>query len=158
MKLAINRQFGGFRLSMASQIHVAERKGIKVYPYISKLFSRADYMDMTKTFIKYTGLAEETFDQLELFQKDPQVDQFVLKDMSTDWDGYIQKFKPWKWEPDKNRTDKDLIATILADGDAANTRVSELEIVEVPDGYDYKIDDYDGMETVYIGKDLRTIN
>lgn len=46
------------------------------------------------------------------------------------------------------RTDLDLIKVINEMGAAANGRFAELAIVEIPDGIAWKIDDYDGIETV----------
>lgn len=34
-------------------------------------------------------------------------------------------------------------------GEKANGKYSRLEVVEIPDGLDYVIDDYDGIETLH---------
>ena len=34
-------------------------------------------------------------------------------------------------------------------GEKANTRFSDLKIVEIPDGVDYEIDEYDGIESIH---------
>ncbi len=52
--------------------------------------------------------------------------------------------------------DLDLIATIEELGKAANGSYSDLKIVEIPDGSDFIINDYDGIETVIHGTDLGT--
>lgn len=41
-----------------------------------------------------------------------------------------------------------LVATVEELGEAASDAMSRLEVVEVPDGITYRIDDYDGMERV----------
>lgn len=33
--------------------------------------------------------------------------------------------------------------------DEASGRLAELEVVEIPDGTDWEIDDYDGVETIH---------
>ena len=47
------------------------------------------------------------------------------------------------------REDSALIQVIEEFGREASGRHAELEIVEIPDGVDYEIDDYDGMESIH---------
>lgn len=47
------------------------------------------------------------------------------------------------------RTDLDLIAAVETLGADANGRYADLKIVEVPDGVDWYIHDYDGSEEVH---------
>ncbi|MBF2653935.1 hypothetical protein [Listeria seeligeri] len=54
----------------------------------------------------------------------------------------------------EDRADPDLIATIEELGKAANGNYSNLKIVEIPDGSDFIINDYDGKESVICGTDL----
>lgn len=50
-----------------------------------------------------------------------------------------------------DRCDPDLIRVIEELGERANAgRHSELVIVEIPDGYNYWIESYDGAETVHL--------
>ena len=49
---------------------------------------------------------------------------------------------------DIERDDPALVAVVEQLGEKANGECAELEIVYVPDGICYEIDDYDGMETV----------
>lgn len=160
MKIVINRKFGGFSLSNISMIHLAKRKGIMVYPYLSRLNFDELPERMTTTFTRYHGETDESLKlltQLELFRHDPELDTFTLQDR-VDLDDYVEKYDPWNWDPNDYRTDKDLIAIVTEDGKAANTRFSKLVIVDIPDGYDYEISEYDGIEQVYVGKDLQIIN
>ena len=46
------------------------------------------------------------------------------------------------------RTDKNLIEVVKLLGDASNGSCAELKVIEIPDGIDYDIGNYDGMETV----------
>ncbi|EFM2997704.1 hypothetical protein HHK30_002755 [Listeria monocytogenes] len=55
---------------------------------------------------------------------------------------------------EKDRGDLDLIATIEELGKTANGHYSNLKIVEIPDGSDFIIIDYDGKESVICGTDL----
>lgn len=58
--------------------------------------------------------------------------------------GYSKKF-----ESEYNRTDPDLILAVETLKGEANCRHSKLEVVEIPDGIEWEIDNYDGMETIH---------
>ena len=47
-----------------------------------------------------------------------------------------------------DRGDPLLVAAVEALGDAANGGCAELRVVEIPDGTDYEIDEYDGLEHI----------
>jgi len=47
-----------------------------------------------------------------------------------------------------DRTDKDLIDIVEKLGEKANAQFSKLSIVEIPDGIEYEITNYHGIETV----------
>lgn len=57
--------------------------------------------------------------------------------------GYIEGF-----DGGYSRTDPDLVAAVESLGNEANGNLSKLVVVEIPDGIDWEIDDYDGMETI----------
>lgn len=54
------------------------------------------------------------------------------------WDSWISE----------NRTHPLLLRVVEELGEAANGKHAELEIVEIPDGIDWEISEYDGMEKV----------
>jgi len=47
-----------------------------------------------------------------------------------------------------DRNDPDLIAVIEEIGEMANTSVSDIQIIEIPDGVEWVIEEYDGVEWV----------
>jgi len=49
---------------------------------------------------------------------------------------------------DENRTDKDLIEIVERLGEKANGEYAKLAIVEIPDGIEWEIDEYDGIESI----------
>jgi hypothetical protein len=52
----------------------------------------------------------------------------------------------YRWEI--ARDDPHLVQTVQELGETANTRYSELKVVEVPDGVEWTIHEYDGREWV----------
>jgi hypothetical protein len=56
-------------------------------------------------------------------------------------------WEPYSW-PDGNRANSLLIQVVEELGEAANGEFAKLKIVEIPDGVDYYIDEYDGMEHI----------
>lgn len=122
MKIAINRCFGGFQLSHAGFLKLIER-GWRVTVYNDDF----DPTDPTAQLIDLTSN--------EYFRRwsDPKSSYYAFTN-SLD-------FK-------EIRTHPDVIAVIEELGEEANTQVSELKIVEIPDDVEWEIDDYDGLETV----------
>lgn len=63
------------------------------------------------------------------------------------------KFLGLKWEgyeyADIERTDPKLVECVETLGDKANGSYAKLEVIEIPDGTEYEIDDYDGIETIH---------
>lgn len=68
-----------------------------------------------------------------------------------DWDNdywYSESGKPI-YSSDLPRNDPDLVAAVETLGADAHGRYADLKIVEVPDGVDWYIYDYDGSEEVH---------
>ena len=125
MEVIINRCYGGYGLSHKAVMKYAELKGIKLYPYID---------DATK---RVYG-KEATFDNPRIclhYSTKPASNEKELND------NYFS-------ERDIERTDKILIQVIKELGEEANSRHAKLKIVYIPDGIDYEIDEYDGIETI----------
>jgi hypothetical protein len=58
------------------------------------------------------------------------------------WYGYV-------CDSDKERSNPLLVEAVEVLGDKADGDLARLTIVEIPDGVDYYIDDYDGKESVH---------
>jgi len=72
------------------------------------------------------------------------VSKAVYDEMGLDWDGY-----GYVGSDDKNRADPKLIAAIEKVGlEKASGKLASIEIVEIPDGIEWHIHDYDGQESV----------
>ena len=53
------------------------------------------------------------------------------------------------WRYEDHRADPILVDIVKELGDRANQRHSKLYIVEIPDEYDYWVEDYDGIENLH---------
>ena len=70
------------------------------------------------------------------------VSRKVYEEMGVPWDGYGYDFN-------NERTNEALIKVVEGLGKDANGSCAKLKIIEVPDGVEFEIDDYDGMESVH---------
>ena len=64
-------------------------------------------------------------------------------------DGRIEDFDYNSHSYGLSRNDADLIAVVEAMGKEADGEHADLRIVEIPDGVEFEIDDYDGMESIH---------
>jgi len=68
----------------------------------------------------------------------------IVEDPKSQWHRYYLIH-----EMNDVRTDPDLIAVVEELGKAANGDCAKLEVVEIPDGVEWEISDYDGIETIH---------
>lgn len=66
----------------------------------------------------------------------------AYKELGIERDSYGYEYR------DK-RTDPELISVIEKLGDKANGQYAQIEIVEIPDGIAWEINEYDGIETIH---------
>jgi hypothetical protein len=65
----------------------------------------------------------------------------AYKEMGMEWDGYGHA-------AEVKRSDPKLVLAVEKLGDKANGFFAKLEVIEIPDGTDYTIEEYDGVEHV----------
>ena len=118
-KIAYNACYGGFALSNKGIMRYAEIKGFKLYAF------NRDGVALTN------AEAEVTDDYL--------VHYYTTSDQNKD--DYFSAY-------DLSRTDPALVQTIEELGDEASGPCSNLQIVDIPKGTSYRIDEYDGNESV----------
>lgn len=147
-KVVINSCFGGFRLSYLAIKEIAKRKGKDCF------FFRYNFPGRT-----YTPL---TLEEAEAEEEDNRLATIIAYSVPNPQDYKLN-------EPDENglykeankrareislddfrenREDKDLIAVVEELGAKASTRVSDINIVEIPADVEYVIEEYDGNETI----------
>lgn len=145
MKIVLNKCYGGFSLSPEAVLKIYKRKGLTVYPYVSK--STQDFMKTE--WIRYQGQKlESILATICYFEKDPGSDSFVASYTEVD-DKY--NMIDIDFDEDNMRSDNDLIAVVVELGDKANGTFAKLRVVEIPDGAEFNISDYDGIETAHYG-------
>ena len=130
MKVVVNAQYGGFSLSMLAEQEYLKRKGEAAYFY--KLKNRTcvsgPYVrtspDDKPPFVWYT------------YTRDLGDDVEHLPD-----DSYFNS-RPLP------RNDTDLVAVVEELGNSASGRHATLAIVDIPDGIEWHIEEYDGTEHI----------
>lgn len=130
MKIVINKCYGGFSLSPKAVSRLAELNGKKCYWF--RAYHKTD---------KYTLITEEqackefcphAFDVSDI-PPNPSHDFYEQHSLDN---------RP----PD--RSDPKLVQVVQELGKEANGNNAKLAIVEIPDGTNYEIKEYDGMEHV----------
>lgn len=134
MKIVINDRFGGFGLSDEAIDRYLELKGLKLYK---------NYDEQWK-WNSYFTVPYEVYERIH------------KNDMTkTEWEGKDKGYGRYRdsnelcWSiRDVERNDRVLIRVVEELGKEADSRYSELKIVEIPDDVEWQIDEYDGMEWV----------
>ena len=136
MKIAINRCYGGFSLSDKAIEMIMKRKGLECYRYVQTKYS---YKDGVNEYTKITG-------------DNPKCRSLFVDYLTRDLGDTTNKLPDdafWYYGSELARTDSDLISVIEELGDDASGNCGDIRIIEIPNGVDYEINDYDGMESVH---------
>lgn len=126
MKLVINTCFGGFGLSDAAYERLGEL-GIPIVKYGTHTPDSEVIFDR-----ELTPLGEDEFNDIYWKFKGQ------TKSNQRYWDSFASD----------SRTHPLILQVVEEMGKAANGPCAELKIVEIPDGIDYTIEEYDGNEHV----------
>ena len=119
MKVVVNRCFGGFSPSAELFEYLINKKGWKLTTFNEK----GNYTDPKADIVE--AKRDDKFSSIM-----PRY--FFVHDRSDE----------------ELRSNKDLVEAVEKLGDRANTSVSNLEVVEIPDGIDFVIEEYDGNEHI----------
>jgi hypothetical protein len=146
MKVVINKCYGGFGLSRVAIKRIAELQG------------RACYFFETN-FETHKHVPARESSGLDIFWSAydiPNPDEALPS--QANWHELTpeqKKFSNEEWskhtidDMDDDRTNSLLIQVVEELGTAANGGCSKLSVVEIPDGTEYEIDEYDGMESIH---------
>jgi hypothetical protein len=136
-KIIYNACYGGFSLSHEAVLRYAEIKGIKLYPEKNKEFDYGRIVFYTYWtvpteervgYLEGEAWANATIEERVAANK--KYDECVISDREID------------------RADPALAQVVEELGDKANGMCAKLSIYEVPAGERYRIDEYDGYESV----------
>ena len=133
MKVAINKCYGGFGISNEAEIEYLKLKGLKAYFYEQVKY---EYKD-GRNLYKKVNSSKDTFMTITF-----------TKDYGESFEEWPKKDSGYFYSSDIPRDDPDLIKVIEKLGKKANNQFSDLKIVEIPDGTEYIIDEYDGLEHI----------
>lgn len=123
MKVVINTCFGGFGLSHAAMMRYGEIKGTPLYAFTG-------YREL-----KPLRTGEDAFSAH--YSTSPTLDEHG----QIPTENYVSNYRI-------ERTDPALIQVVEELGKAANGQSASLKVVEIPEGVDYEIDEYDGREHI----------
>lgn len=133
-EVVINKCFGGFGLSPRAIKRWCDLKEKPCYFFKEKEETRGDF-----SRVEYERISLEEAEKVRPFL----LLASTKPDINTDEGdkGIIMHFE-------LDRDDPDLIQVVKELGEEANGEHAKLKIVEVPDGVDWYVDEYDGQETV----------
>jgi hypothetical protein len=132
MKVVINKRFGGFGLSEDAFRWLIDQ-GVPVKPYIEQ------QRDAETGLWKHEPLNDGEHIADWLHPQTTGIDPSILR--------LCGRFHAsWLTE---QRTHPLLVKVVEALGERANGALAKLLVVEVPDGVEFDIEDYDGMESIH---------
>ncbi len=134
MKVVINNCYGGFSLS-AKALHrlcALQKKPCYFYKHIWEKRAACEYVPIE-------GYPEEYTNWIASSANKPE---------DIDWETNVHDTRP------KNRHDPFLVQVVEEMGKEANGPCATLKVVDIPDGVDYIVQEYDGNE--WIAENHRT--
>lgn len=134
MKVVINKCFGGFGLSEAAYEKLIEY-GIPVRKYIEQ-----ERDPVTRLYIEQPLNEGEVIFDRNLDDNKNSLNQAMYTLTGRYWDTWLRS---------DNRTHPLLVRVVEELGKASNGRCADLKIVDIPDGTEYEIKEYDGNESIH---------
>ena len=128
MEVVINACYGGFGLSKDAVEMYLKLKGKECFTYTNE----ANGNGKDRTYIRATNEC--------LFN------HHMTKDLGEKTNKLPDKY--YFSDRDINRDDKDLVSVVKKLGDKANGSCSKLKVIEIPDGIEWDIEEYDGLEHI----------
>jgi len=136
MKVAVNKCFGGFGLSAKAKARLAELNETKAFFYRQTKYTVKDGLE------GYTRVPADSTEAKGVFINAITVDLGEKTSSMPDDEAL------WLSDYRLERTDPKLIQVIEELGDEASGPCAKVRVVEIPDGIQFEIDEYDGMEHV----------
>jgi len=137
MKIVLNKCYGGFGLSPKAQELYLKKIGKKAYFY--KQIGYAHNNDEKHIKISTEEAQHNSSISISTYTKD--MGEIITK--------HVDEFY-WYERFDDDRNNKELIETIEELGTSvASGHLAKLQIVEIPDGVEWELDEYDGIESIH---------
>lgn len=137
MKIVINGCYGGFSISIEAARHMSaagsEQAKKDVADYDAEIAAFEQYKASPQPRVTDDKWRSSMFDIYVKHGGQPPYHGY----------GYVEGF-----DSGYERTDPLLVAAVEALGDAANGSCAQLKVVEIPDGTDYELSEYDGIEHI----------
>lgn len=149
MKVVINKKYGGFSLSPRAIQRLAELQGRECYFFTYgkspsggmdfELLAPCTLKEAAKAF-RFTAYdtpnppSQKGFQSWSMDRRQASNAEMTARSLDN--------------RPD-DRSDPLLVRVVEELGDAASGAHAALKIIEIPDGVEYEIHDYDGMESVH---------
>lgn len=146
MEILLNKDYGGYGLSLEARVKILQRKGVEFFLYEYDHYDNYDsvvykLIDCKKALKKFKGGGFDTI-------------RITTKYFGKEWISIEEAFENMNKTYDlfNDRLDKDIIAVVKKLKEKASGFLSKVCIIEIPDDCYYFISDYDGVETVYYSK------
>lgn len=149
MKVVINKCFGGFGLSPLAVKRLAELHGRPCFFFKKASAFRGEYIpcsadDAKEEFIWY---AFDVPNPNEVLTSSEDWNAMSLQDRQAS-NALYEQHQLDHGGRDVLRHDPDLVRVVEELGAAASSKYARLSVVEIPDGTDYEIEEYDGREHI----------
>jgi hypothetical protein len=145
MKLVINKCFGGFGLSPKATARIAELRGQKAYFFTGGFGSRPRTQVPMEEVSGMFWSAYNTPTPTE----SPSAEVWAAMPIDERKELNAKMGEESVDDCRKDRANPLLVQVVEELGDAASGDCGKLRIVEIPDGTEYEIDEYDGQESVH---------
>jgi len=150
MKVLVNKCYGGYGFSNEAHSLYAKKIGKECYFYDSSYDKDRDIMPYKVSegkglcvFAFTVPTVDELNEKLGYAKPWHKMTSKERKENSDLYDSLAININ------DLNRTDKTLISVVEELGKKANSQFSDIRIIDIPDGMEYEISDYDGIETIH---------
>lgn len=143
MKVVKNQCFGGYSLSPLGLKRLAELQGKECF-FFELAFRTNQYKTITLKEAEEKGIFWTAYSV-------PNPAEYRISEMDEDgtYAGANKRAEQIKIDDcDEDRSNPNLVKVVEELGEKANGRYADLIVVEIPDGIEYEIDEYDGQETI----------